>query len=143
MSIIRRDTNLRGKFSLFIDDLSRVPATNTLRQLQRMKDCDSATIDPHKWAISHILRRQSYRNGQLKISQLLLVHWRYPVNPSQEPSVAIYGLEGSKPGARAAAVFLSHRSNSTAERLWQDRQPIPLQYQTVLSAPTVDGGRTG
>ncbi|MBD1810783.1 hypothetical protein NDA07_09510, partial [Microcoleus vaginatus DQ-U2] len=52
-----------------------------------------------------------YRNGQLK--NLTIYAGSYigatqSIRP-QEPSVAIYGLEGSKPGARAAAVFLSHQ----------------------------------
>lgn len=52
-----------------------------------------------------------YRNGQLK--NLTIYAGSYigatqSIRP-QEPSVAIYGLEGSKLGARAAAVFLSHQ----------------------------------
>lgn len=114
MSMIRRDYKFGEVNSpLFIDDLSRVPCNeHTLRQLHRMKDCDSATIDPHKMGyIPYPAGGNLYRNGQLK--NLTTYAGSYiggtqSLRP-QEPSVAIYGLEGSKPGARAAAVFLSHQ----------------------------------
>ena len=114
MSIIRRDYKFAEQNSpLFIDDFSRVPCNeHTLRQLQRIRECDSATIDPHKLGyIPYPAGGNLYRNGQLK--NLTIYAGSYiggtqSIRP-QEPSVAIYGLEGSKPGARAAAVFLSHQ----------------------------------
>lgn len=114
MSMIRRDYKFGEVNSpLFIDDLSRVPCNeHTLRQLQRMKDCDSATIDPHKMGyIPYPAGGNLYRNGQLKNLTTFAgsyIGGTQSLRP-QEPSVAIYGLEGSKPGARAAAVFLSHQ----------------------------------
>ncbi|MEP6577970.1 pyridoxal-dependent decarboxylase [Microcoleus vaginatus GB2-A3] len=114
MSMIRRDYKFAEQNSpLFIDDFSRVPCNeHTLRQLQRIRECDSATIDPHKMGyIPYPAGGNLYRNGQLK--NLTIYAGSYigatqSIRP-QEPSVAIYGLEGSKPGARAAAVFLSHQ----------------------------------
>jgi glutamate/tyrosine decarboxylase-like PLP-dependent enzyme len=114
MSMIRRDYKLGEESSpLFIDDFSRVPCNeHTLRQLQRMKDCDSATIDSHKLGyIPYTAGSNLYRNGELKNLTTFAgsyIGGTQSIRP-QEPSVAIYGLEGSKPGARAAAVFLSHQ----------------------------------
>jgi len=114
MSTIRRDYKFGEENSpLFLDDFSRVPCNeHTLKQLQLMRNCDSATIDPHKLGyIPYPAGGTLYRNGMIK--NLIIFAGSYiggtkSIRP-KEPSVSIYGLEGSKPGARAAAVFLSHQ----------------------------------
>lgn len=84
---------------------------HTIRQLQRIRECDSATIDPHKLGyIPYPAGGNLYRNGDLKNLTTYAASYiggTQSLRP-QEPSVAIYGLEGSKPGAKAA-VFLSHQ----------------------------------
>jgi len=80
--------------------------------MQRVKDCDRVTIDPHKCGyIVYPAGGTIYRNGEIKNLTIFAgsyIGGTQSIRP-QEPSVAIYGLEGSKPGARAAAVFLSHQ----------------------------------
>ncbi|MBN2653167.1 MAG: hypothetical protein JXR63_12380 [Spirochaetales bacterium] len=76
-------------------------------QLQSVCECDSVTIDPHKWGyIPYGAGSLSYSNG--KIINCLTFGASYIGKPGLLPSVGDYGVEGSKPGASAAAVFLSH-----------------------------------
>jgi len=115
---------LRGKFSTIYDDLSRVPCNEHITAVAADEGLRFSDDRFAQNGLYPILRRHLYRNGQLKISQLLLVLYigGIPVNPSPRTIGAIYGLEGSA-GARAAAVFPSHQVFDLAERLWQDRQP--------------------
>ena len=114
ISTIRRDYNFEEQKSpLFIDDYSQVMFNeHTIRQFKRLRDCDSATIDPHKSGyIQYPAGGSLYRNSLLK--NLTTFTGTYiggskSIRPL-EPSVGIYGLEGSKPGAVAASVFLSHQ----------------------------------
>lgn len=68
---------------------------------------DSITIDPHKAGyIQYPAGGLCYRNGAMRN----LVSFTAPVvyHGGVDPTVGVYGLEGSKPGAAAAATFLSH-----------------------------------
>jgi hypothetical protein len=78
------------------------------RQLQALAHADSITVDPHKSGyIPYPAGALCYRNGAMRD----LVTFSAPVifHGNAEPTVGIYGVEGSKPGAAAAAVYLSHR----------------------------------
>ena len=92
----------------FIEDDSKVHLnTHTKEQFKRIRDCDSVTVDPHKCGyIQYPAGAILYRNTRLKN----LVTFGAPVigSPGTQPSVGEFGLEGSKPGASAAAVWLSH-----------------------------------
>lgn len=69
---------------------------------------DSITVDPHKSGyIPYPAGALCYRNAAMRD----LVTFSAPVvfHGDAEPTVGIYGVEGSKPGAAAAAVYLSHR----------------------------------
>lgn len=80
-------------------------ATANLRALDR---ADSITVDPHKSGyIPYPAGALCYRNSAMRD----LVTFRAPVvfHGEAEPTVGVYGVEGSKPGAAAAAVYLSHR----------------------------------
>jgi hypothetical protein len=71
-------------------------------------DADSITVDPHKSGyIPYPAGALCYRNAAMRD----LVTFSAPVvfHGDAEPTVGIYGVEGSKPGAAAAAVYLSHR----------------------------------
>lgn len=114
---IRRDYRLMEEGtsleSPFLDDFSGVPASDySLRQLMCIRHGDSATIDPHKWGyVQYPAGAVLYRNGEIK--HLTTFTGAYigaseALQP-EEPSVGVYGLEGSRPGAAAAAVYLSHR----------------------------------
>ncbi|WP_143594068.1 pyridoxal-dependent decarboxylase [Synechococcus sp. BO 8801] len=69
---------------------------------------DSITVDPHKSGyIPYPAGTLCYRNASMRN----LVTFSAPVvfHGEAEPTVGIYGIEGSKPGAAAASVYLSHR----------------------------------
>ena len=77
-------------------------------QFQALGDVDSITVDPHKSGyIPYPAGALCYRNSAMRD----LVTFSAPVvfHGDAEPTVGIYGIEGSKPGAAAAAVYLSHR----------------------------------
>lgn len=68
---------------------------------------DSATIDPHKTGYTpYPAGAICYRNGEMR----RLVTFGAPVIGSGQnaTSVGEFGIEGSKPGAAAASVYLSH-----------------------------------
>lgn len=82
-------------------------------QYSNICNCDSVTIDPHKMGyVQYSAGSILYRNGIIR--RLTTFTGAYiggtgSVDPGSEPSVGIFGLEGSKPGAAAAAVYLNHR----------------------------------
>ena len=77
-------------------------------QFQVLGNADSITVDPHKSGyIPYPAGALCYRNSAMRD----LVTFAAPVvyHGEAEPTVGIYGLEGSKPGAAAASVYLSHK----------------------------------
>jgi glutamate/tyrosine decarboxylase-like PLP-dependent enzyme len=77
-------------------------------QYQALPEVDSITIDPHKAGyVPYPAGGLCYRNS----AQRDMVSLKAPViyHSKAEPTVGVYGIEGSKPGAAAAAVFLAHR----------------------------------
>ncbi|SJM89375.1 pyridoxal phosphate-dependent decarboxylase family protein [Crenothrix polyspora] len=77
-------------------------------QFEVLGNADSITVDPHKSGyIPYPAGALCYRNSAMRD----LVTFSAPVvfHGGAEPTVGIYGIEGSKPGAAAAAVYLSHR----------------------------------
>lgn len=78
------------------------------KQFDSLGQADSITVDPHKSGyIPYPAGALCYRNSAMRD----LVTFSAPVvyHGDAEPTVGIYGVEGSKPGAAAAAVYLSHR----------------------------------
>jgi glutamate/tyrosine decarboxylase-like PLP-dependent enzyme len=78
------------------------------RQFEVLGRADSITVDPHKSGyIPYPAGALCYRNSSMRD----LVTFSAPVvfHGGAEPTIGIYGIEGSKPGAAAAAVYLSHR----------------------------------
>jgi glutamate/tyrosine decarboxylase-like PLP-dependent enzyme len=78
------------------------------RQYHALPDADSITVDPHKSGYSaYPAGALCYRHSAMRN----LVSFTAPViyHGGVDPTVGIYGVEGSKPGAAAAGVFLSHR----------------------------------
>jgi glutamate/tyrosine decarboxylase-like PLP-dependent enzyme len=78
------------------------------RQYEAFPSADSITVDPHKAGfIPYPAGALCYRNG----AQRDLVAFTAPVvyHGGVDPTVGVYGVEGSKPGAAAAGVYLSHR----------------------------------
>ncbi len=69
---------------------------------------DSITVDPHKGGyIPYPAGALCYRNAAMRDA----ISLQAPVvfHSQAEPTVGIYGVEGSKPGSAAAAVWLAHR----------------------------------
>ncbi|ABG32228.1 decarboxylase [Roseobacter denitrificans] len=77
------------------------------RQYHALQHCDTITVDPHKGGfVVYPAGALCYRNGALR----QLIAFASPVVQHGDiaQSVGFYGVEGSKPGAAATAVYLSH-----------------------------------
>jgi hypothetical protein len=83
----------------------------TIQNMKAIRECDSVTIDPHKWGyVPYPAGSLSYRNCAV----IKLVTFGAPYIDGHGdfgslPPMGECGIEGSKPGASAAAVFMSHR----------------------------------
>lgn len=81
----------------------------TKEQLEHVKYADCVTIDPHKSGyVNYPAGGLCYRDGRMRY----LVTWTSPIvyHENDIESMGIYGVEGSKPGAAAAAAWLTHKS---------------------------------
>jgi glutamate/tyrosine decarboxylase-like PLP-dependent enzyme len=79
-----------------------------LKQYYSLRLADSITVDPHKAGyIPYPAGGLCYRNSAMRE----IVSFKAPVvhHDEWEPTVGIYGIEGSKPGAAAAATYFSHK----------------------------------
>lgn len=79
-----------------------------IEQYKALGKADSITIDPHKAGyIPYPAGGLCYRNSAMRN----MVSFTAPVvfHGGIDPTVGVYGVEGSKPGAAAAATYLSHR----------------------------------
>jgi len=80
----------------------------TAQQYAVLHQADSVTVDPHKSGyIPYPAGALCYRNAAMR--DLVTFKAPYILHAQDEPSVGIYGVEGSKPGAAVAAVFLAHK----------------------------------
>jgi len=114
-SLLRKDDipdSLQGfaSFSEFVASfIPSFPLSDYVaEQYYAMKEADSITIDPHKAGyIPYPAGGLCYRNSAMRN----LVAFSAPVVHHNEidPTVGIYGIEGSKPGAAAASTYLSHK----------------------------------
>src|SRR5581483_1432659 len=111
-SILRQDphASLEEKSSYckreFAPAMSMSPYV--VAQYEALSQTDSITVDPHKAGYcAYPAGGLCYRNGSMRD----LVTFTAPVvyHGGVDPTVGIYGVEGSKPGAAAAGVHLSHR----------------------------------
>jgi glutamate/tyrosine decarboxylase-like PLP-dependent enzyme len=79
-----------------------------LRRYAALGQADSITVDPHKAGyIPYPAGGLCYRDSNMRN----LVSLKSPVvfHGQADPTVGVYGIEGSKPGAAAAAVYMSHK----------------------------------
>jgi len=77
-------------------------------QFMALGRADSITVDPHKSGyVPYPAGALCYRNAAMR--DMVTFKAPYIVHDDAEPTVGIYGLEGSKPGAAVAAVYLSHK----------------------------------
>ncbi|THV00047.1 PLP-dependent transferase [Dendrothele bispora CBS 962.96] len=95
----------KGKSDSFVPHVGLRQDTAT--QLESLGRADSITIDPHKAGyIQYPAGGLCYRDGRMRY----LVTWSAPYlhQDTSGESIGDYGVEGSKPGAAAAAVWLAH-----------------------------------
>lgn len=84
-------------------------STYVAEQYQVLPMADSITIDPHKSGyVPYPAGGLCYRNSAMRN----LVSFTAPVvyHGGVDPTVGVYGVEGSKPGAAASAVYFSHKT---------------------------------
>jgi glutamate/tyrosine decarboxylase-like PLP-dependent enzyme len=93
--------------------LAPIPETpmsdHLVRQYLSLGEADSITVDPHKAGyIPYPAGGLCYRDSNMRN----LVSLKSPVvfHGAADPTVGVYGIEGSKPGAAAAAVYMSHKA---------------------------------
>jgi glutamate/tyrosine decarboxylase-like PLP-dependent enzyme len=78
-----------------------------MRQYAALRHADTQTVDPHKGGfIPYPAGALCYRNGAMRD----MIAFTAPVvyHGGVDPTVGVFGIEGSKPGAAAAGVYLSH-----------------------------------
>ena len=83
-------------------------SSRVIRHMEALRHADTITVDPHKSGyIPYPAGALCYRNSAMRD----LVTFKAPVvfHGEDEPNVGLWGIEGSKPGAAAAAVYMSHR----------------------------------
>jgi glutamate/tyrosine decarboxylase-like PLP-dependent enzyme len=79
-----------------------------VRQYRVLPRADSITVDPHKAGfVPYPAGALCYRNRRMR--DMVRVTAPVVYHDGKDPSVGVFGIEGSKPGAAAAAVYLSHR----------------------------------
>ncbi|MDP1661362.1 MAG: pyridoxal-dependent decarboxylase, partial [Phycisphaerales bacterium] len=92
----------------------RLPENGECAALEQLHRCDSVTIDPHKLGyIPYPAGAICFRSNLVKplMRQIAPYLGDLPDDPETErrsEAIGLYVLEGSKPGASAAAVWLSH-----------------------------------
>lgn len=94
-------------------DLQYTPALSmseyVTAQYQAIPGADSVTIDPHKAGyVPYAAGGLCYRNGSMRNLVAFLAPEVYH-GSALDTNMGIYGVEGSKSGAAAAGVYLSHR----------------------------------
>ncbi len=103
--------------SLLLDeDGSTIPYANagianeyTYNQLKAIEQSDSITIDPHKQGlISYGAGAVLYKNEAIK--NILLNTAPYTYHIQDKPNIGMFSLEGSRPGAMAAACYLTYKT---------------------------------
>lgn len=100
------DTRTGGRVSLNVPTFPMSPYVR--EQYRALREADSITVDPHKAGyVPYPAGALCYRNSAMRD----LISLKAPVvfHSQTEPTVGVYGIEGSKPGAAAAAVYLAHR----------------------------------
>ena len=83
---------------------------HTERQLRHLKYVDTITADPHKsgfapYPAGSLLYRDRRMPEMIQITAPVVYHG------GDAPTVGVFGVEGSKPGAAAAGVYFSQRSS--------------------------------
>jgi glutamate/tyrosine decarboxylase-like PLP-dependent enzyme len=108
-SVIREDFEMAEPGAFIPPPPPAVPLSKYVtEQFGALGMADSITVDPHKSGyIPYPAGALCYRNSAMRD----LVTFSAPVvfHGDAEPTIGIYGIEGSKPGAAASSVYLSHK----------------------------------
>lgn len=113
ISVTREPDGSRRSFAsaLADDPQRRWPSAEVFAALAAVGGCDSVTIDPHKFGyVPYPAGAVLFRDRRVR--ELVATDAPYVFHDESPESVSAIGpyiLEGSKPGAAAAAVWLSHR----------------------------------
>lgn len=128
-----------------------LPEHGECAALEAMSRCDSVTIDPHKLGyIPYPAGAICFKSNLVKplMRQVAPYLGEAPGDPEVErhtESIGLYVLEGSKPGASAAAVWLSHTliplDSSGHGRLMRENIRSACELHTLLERyPTLVEG---
>ncbi|HEY9051097.1 MAG TPA: pyridoxal-dependent decarboxylase, partial [Gammaproteobacteria bacterium] len=108
-SILRKPGMLGSDPAVNIDKHPELYVSDYFKtQFSALPYVDSVTLDPHKSGfIPYPAGGLCYRNGDMRY----LIAFTAPVvyHDGTDVTVGSYGIEGSKPGAAAASVYLSHK----------------------------------
>jgi glutamate/tyrosine decarboxylase-like PLP-dependent enzyme len=78
------------------------------KQLLKLQEADSITIDPHKHGlISYGAGAVLYKDEELR--KVVLNTAPYTYHKQDKPNIGMFSLEGSRPGAMAAACYLTYK----------------------------------
>lgn len=81
---------------------------HTYNQLKHLSQTDSVTIDPHKQgSISYGAGAVLFKDEALK--KIILNTAPYTYHLTEKPNIGMFSLEGSRPGAMAAACYLTYK----------------------------------
>lgn len=90
------------------EDVRHVMNQDVYNSLRNLDKADSVTIDPHKHgAVGYGCGAVLFKDERLR--RIILNTAPYTYHVKNKPNLGTFTLEGSRPGAAAAACWLSHR----------------------------------
>ncbi len=107
--------------------------------LLALSDADSLTIDPHKHGlVMYGAGGVLYKDENLR--QVILNTSPYTYHKKDKPNIGMFQLEGSRPGASAGAVWLTHRifplnKNGFGKILGQTLKSANYLYKKLINLP--------
>lgn len=113
----------------------------TYKQLSLLGEADSITIDPHKHGlISYGAGAVLYKNEELR--SVLLNTAPYTYHKQDKPNIGMFSLEGSRPGAMAAACYLTYKvmppvSSSIGSLISQSLAASKKLHDMIEQSPTL------
>ncbi|HEX2867279.1 MAG TPA: aminotransferase class I/II-fold pyridoxal phosphate-dependent enzyme [Ignavibacteriales bacterium] len=104
-----RSVTLDDNFNIMPYSLEKMSLSEyTYRQMSLLGQADSITVDPHKHGlISYGAGAVLYKNEELR--NVLLNTAPYTYHKQDKPNIGMFSLEGSRPGAMAAACYLTYK----------------------------------
>lgn len=109
-SLFRNPDGSFADFDKIKEELCYFPSKRVYNSFAALKECDSVTIDPHKQGYLPF-GTGGFIAKNRDIVQLLTTNADYVFSQTDKPDfhqIGQYILEGSKPGANAAAAYVAH-----------------------------------